>query len=115
MLRLAKLDRRVAATLVRIDEVGRVELVAAVVALIAPRFRESTDRTLAFYVTVGQRAPAHRIESAELLLGDQVALLVELEEQVLRDPVMVASGGAGEYVVGHPQPAKVLDDQSVVA
>src|SRR5258706_14103979 len=115
VLRLAKFHRRVAAALVRIDEVGRVELVAAVVALVAPRFGESTDRTLAFDVTIGQRAPAHRIEGAELLLRDQVPLLVQLEEQVLRDPVMVARGGAGEDVVGHPQPAKVLDDQSVVA
>src|SRR5260370_28971495 len=115
MLSLAKLDRRVAAALVRIDEVGGVELVAAVVALITPRFGESTDRTLAFDVAIGQRAPAHRIESAELLLRDQVSLLVQLEEQVLRDPVMVARSGAREDVVGHPQPAKVLDDQSVVA
>src|SRR5207245_4983275 len=47
VLRLPKLHRRVASALVRIDQVDRVQLVAAVVALVAARVGETTDRTLA--------------------------------------------------------------------
>ena len=114
MLCLTKLDRRITAALVRIDEVGRVELVAAVVALVAARIRESANRTLAFDVSIGKRASGLRIERPHLRLLHQVALLIELQEESLRDAVVVARGGAREDVVGHAEAAQVLDDDRAV-
>src|SRR5207248_4802924 len=114
MLCLTKLDRRITAALVRIDEVGRVELVAAVVALVAARIRESANRTLAFDVSIGKRASGLRIERPHLRLLHQVALLIELQEESLRDAVVVARGGAREDVVGHAETAEVLDDDRAV-
>jgi len=114
VLSLLELDRGIAAALVRVDQVDRVQLVATVVALIAARVGEAADRAFAFDVSIRQRPPADRVESAHLRLLDQVALLVKLEEQVLRDLVMVGGRRAREDVVGHPQAAQVLDDQGAV-
>jgi len=111
---LTKLNRRGAAALVRVDEVDGVELVAAVVALVSPSFRVAANRALALDVAVRERAPADRVERAHLRLLDEVALLVELQEQVLRDALVVARRGAREDVVRHPQAQQVVDDQRVV-
>jgi hypothetical protein len=70
--------------------------------------------TLAFDVAVGQRATADRVEGAHLCLLDEVAVLVQLEEQVLGDAVVVGRRRTREHVVRHPQPAQVLDDHRVV-
>ncbi len=115
MLGLAKVDRRIAAALVRVDEVDRVELVAAVVALVAARLEVTADRALALDVAIGQRAPGRRVEGSHLRLLDEVPLLVQLEEEVLRHLVVVRGRGAREDVVGHPEAPEVLDDQRVVA
>ena len=111
---LTKLDRRSAASLVGVDQVDRVELVAAVVALVSARGVETADRALAFDVAVRQRPPADWIERAHLRLRDEVALLVELEKQVLGDAIVVARRRPREDVVGHPQPPEILDDQRIV-
>ncbi len=114
MLGLLELHSRVAAALVRVDQVDRVQLVAAVVTLVAACVWKATDGALAFDVAVGQCAPAHRVESAHLGLLDQVALLVKRQEELLCDPVVVGGRGSREDVVGHPEPAQVLDDQRAV-
>src|SRR5207245_3152768 len=80
VLGLLELDGRVASTLVRIDQIDRVELVAAVLALVASRGIETADWTLAFDVSIRQCAAAHRVEGAHLRLLHEVAVLVELEE-----------------------------------
>ena len=115
MLRFAKLDRRVAAALVRVDEVDRVQLVAAVVALVASRVGVTADRALALDVPVRERAAAGGVERAHLLALDQVALLEEFHEQLLGDAVVVRRRGAREDVVGHAQPHQVIDDERAVA
>ncbi len=115
MLGLAKLDWCVAASLVRLDQVDRVQLVAAVVALVAARFCIAADGACAFDVPVGQSATRGRVESPHLLLFHEVALFVKGEEQLLRRAVMIGRRGSCEHVVGHAEPAKVLDDQGVVA
>ena len=114
MLGFAKLDGRIAPALVRVDEVGRVELVAAVVALVATRIGIAADRALAFDVAVRQCTAACRVEGAHLLVRDQVALLIELEKQVLGDAVVVGGRRPRKDVVRHAQAHKVLDDQRVV-
>ena len=56
VLRLAELRRRAVDDRARVDQVDGIELVAAVVALVAARLREAADRARALDVAVGQRA-----------------------------------------------------------
>src|SRR6202521_3052380 len=111
MLGFAKLHRRIAASLVRLDQVDRIELVAAVVALVAARFAVTADWARALDVAIGQGTAGGRIESSHLLLFDQVALLIKGQEQLLRGAVVIRGRGSREHVVGHAETAKVLDDQ----
>ena len=57
---------------VRVDELGRVHLVAAVVALVAARALGATDRTRAFDVAVGQSAASGRGDGGSRDLLDHV-------------------------------------------
>ena len=79
-----------------IDELFRIELVAAVVALISTRARESTDRACTFDVAVGECASGCRLERAHSGLLDQVALVVERLEDVLHDDAVVLGGRSRE-------------------
>ena len=66
VVRLAELRRRAVDLRARVDQVGRVELVAAVVALVAARLRVAADRARALDVAVGERVPGRRRERDEL-------------------------------------------------
>ena len=77
------------------DQVGRVELVAAVVALVAARAVVPADRAGALDVAVGQRAAGRRRDGAVRRLLDEVAVLVDPEEQLLDDGVVVAASSCG--------------------
>ena len=99
----------------RVDQVGRVELVAAVVALVSSRVWVTADGAFALDVAIGKRAAARRVEGAHLLMSHQVALLVKLQKHVLRDAVVVGRRGAREDVVGHTEPDQVVHDRRVVA
>ncbi len=115
MLGLAELHWCVAAALMWLDQVDWVELVAAVVALVAARFRVTANGTNAFDIAVGQRAARGRVEGPHLLFFDEVALLVQGQEELLSGAVVIGRRRARENVVGHAETAKVLDDQRVVA
>ena len=69
----------------RVDQIGRIELVAAVVALVAPRTFEAADRARALDVAVGQRMAGRGGERAERLALDDEALLVQRPEDILGD------------------------------
>ena len=99
----------------RVDQVGRVELVAAVVALVAARGRVAADRAGALDVAVGQRAAGGRRDRAERGLGEDVPVLQQGQEDLLGDRVVVTRRGPGEQVVGHPQVGEVIADDTVVA
>ena len=114
MLCLPKFDGRFASPLVRVDEVDGVQLVAAVVALVAARLEIAADRALALDVAVGQGASSRGVEGTHLLFLQQVAALVQLQEQLLRHAIVVGGGRAREDVVRHAQPHEVLDDDGVV-
>src|SRR6202011_4347664 len=105
MLGLFDLNRPIAAPLMRLDQIDGVELVSAVVALVAARFLVAADGTRALDVAVWQRATAHGVEGAHPGLLDQVALLIQLEKQALCHAIVVARGRAREDVVRHPEPA----------
>ncbi len=98
----------------RVDQVGRVELVAAVVALVAARAVVPADRADALDVAVRQRAAGRRRDRAVSGLLDHVPVLVNGGEHLLDDRIVVAGRGPGEQVVGQPQRLEVLDDQPVV-
>ncbi len=83
----------------RVDQLLRVELVAAVVALVATRVGVPADRAGAFDVAVGQRPAGGRGDRPERGLTDDVAVVVQAGEQFLGRRVVVARGGPGEQVV----------------
>src|SRR6202012_5190062 len=86
-----------------VDEVDRVELVAAVVALVAARARVPADGARTFYIAIGQRPSGGRADRAELDFRKDVPVLEQAEEQLLRRRVMVLGRGAGEQVVAQAQ------------
>ena len=99
----------------RVDQVGRVELVAAVVALVAARTVVAADRAGALDVPVGQGAAGRGRDGAHRGLRDDVPVAVQGGEQLLHDRVVVARRRTGEQVVAEPEPGQVLDDHPVVA
>ena len=99
----------------RLDQVDGVELVPAVVALVAARALVAADRARALDVAVGERVAGRGGERAERLLLDDVALVVERAEEVARDAVVVRRRGAREEVVREPEIAEVLADELAVA
>ena len=98
----------------RVPQVGRVELVAAVVALVAARTRVAADGAGALDVAVGQGAPGRRADRTEGGLLDEVAVVVDAGEHLLHHCGVVARGGAGVEVVGDPERGEVLRDHPVV-
>ena len=109
-------DRRLAVDLgPGVDQVGRVELVAAVVALVAAGARVAADRAGALDVAVGQRPAGGRRDRAQRGLAEDVAVLQQPDEDLLGDRVVVQRGRPGEQVVGHAQAGQVVDDDPVVA
>ena len=99
---------------VRVDELSRVHLVAAVVALVAARSFGATDRTGALDVAVGQGAAGGRGDGGARDLLDHVAVVAHGGEHVLDDAVVVAGGRAGEEVVGQAERHEIFDDEAVV-
>ena len=98
----------------RLDEVGGVELVAAVVALVAARLGEAADRARPLDVPIGKRAARRRGERAERRLLDDVASLPQRAEDVADDRVVIRRRRPREEVVREPQPAKVVADDLAV-
>ncbi len=107
--------RRLAVDLAaRVDQLVGVELVAAVVALVAARLGEGADRAGALDVAVGQRATRRRADRPAGRLLDHVAVGVHLAEHLLHDGIVVARRRAGEEVVGEAEVGEVLGDDGVV-
>ena len=103
VLRLAKDRRRPVDSRARLDQVDRIELVAAVVALVAACVREAADRARALDVPIGERVARGCGERAESLLLDDVAVRVERAEEILSDAVVVSRRRACEQVVREPE------------
>ena len=114
MLGLDELRRLAVDLRARVDQVGRVELVAAVVALVAARAVVPADRAGALDVAVGQRPPGGRADRAHRRPGEHVAVAVQRGEELLHDLVVVRRGRAGEQVVAQPEALQVVDDHAVV-
>jgi len=115
MRRLAELRRRAVDDRARVAEIDRVELVAAVLALVASSLGVAADRTRPLDVPIGQCAACRGGERAERRALDEVALVVERAEDVLRDAVVVASRRTCERVERKPEAPVVLADERVVA
>ena len=98
-----------------LDQVGGVELVAAVVALVPARVGVAADRTGALDVAVGQRTAGRGADRRLGGLLDHVAVAVAGTEHLLHDPVVVAGRGPREQVVRQPQTHEIGDDERVVA
>ena len=114
MLRLDELRRLTVDLGTRIDEIRRVELVAAVVALIAARLRVLADRARALDVPIRQGSPRRRADGARRRLLDHVPVLVQREEQLLHHLVVVRRRRAREQVVAEAEADEVVDDDARV-
>ena len=114
MGRLPEFRRRPVDDRVGIDQVGGVELVAAVVALISSGLGEPADRARAFDVAVRQCVARRGGERAERGLLDEAAVLVERAEDVSRDRGVILRGRAREAVVADAEVAQVLAGELVV-
>jgi hypothetical protein len=115
VLGLDELGRLAVDARLRIDQVLWIELVAAVVALVAARAGVPADRAGALDVAVGQRTAGRRRDRAVGRLLQHVAVGVNGLEQLLSDMVVIARRRPGEQVVGEPEGGQVLHDHPVVA
>ena len=97
------------------DQVDRVELIAAVVALVAPRAGIPADRAGALDIAVGKGAAGGRRNGRHRDLRHEIAIPEHRAEHFLDDRVVIAGGGPGEQVVGQAEIGEVLDDDPVVA
>ena len=99
----------------RINQVLGIQLVSAVVALIAAGVIGATDRTGALDVTIREGTARGRADGTAGGLSDHVAIVVQAGEELLHDRVVVAGGGAGEQVIRKAEAREVLDDDAIVA
>src|SRR5262245_65328762 len=99
MLRLAEDGCRTVDFRVRLDEVGGVELIPTVVALVSARTLEPADGTGALDVPVREGVPGEGGERAEGLALDDIALVVKRSEDVLRDSIVIPRCRPREQVV----------------
>ena len=110
MRRLAELRGRAVYHRTWVDEVRRIELIPAVVALVSTRLRVSADRTGSFDVPIGKRVPRCRRKRAESRLPDQAVVLEERAEDVASDARVIRRGGAREAVVRNAEIPEILAD-----
>src|SRR3990170_1392749 len=98
----------------RLDQVQRVKQIAAVIALVAARFLEATNRTSTLDVTVRQKAP-FRLR-VELRLGVTVEKLrlMKAKEEVLGDTMVVFGVRVGEEIVADANGLLGLQESVVV-
>jgi hypothetical protein len=96
-----------------VDELGRVDLVAAVVALVATRLGIPADGAGALDVAVGQGPAGRRADRPPGGLLDHVAVAPVAGEQLLGDGIVVGGRRPGEQVVGKPERGQVLGDDPV--
>ena len=83
-----------------VDQVGGIQLVAAVVALIAARAVGTANRAGAFNVAVRQGTTRGWRDSTHGCFFDHVAVVVQTTEQFLHHCVVVTGGGSSEQIVG---------------
>ena len=113
MLRLPEDGRRAVDLGPRVDQVDRVELVPAVVALVAACVVKAADRARALDVPIGKGVSRRGGECPERLALEHEALLVQRSEQILRDAIVVPRGRPREEVVREPEREKVLPNERV--
>ena len=111
MLRRLEYRRRAVDLRPRIDQIDRVELVSAVVALVAAGVLEAADRARALDVPVRQRVARGCRECPESLAFDDETLLVQRSKEVLGDAVVVLRRGSREEVVREAESLEVFADE----
>src|SRR5919108_2042234 len=111
----SELGRRAVDDRTRLDQVGRIELVAAVVALVPARLGIAADRTRSLDVPVRQRVAGRGGKRAERRLLDETAVVVQRAEDVTCDVRMVSRRRPREAVIADAEIAEVLANQLVVS
>ena len=98
-----------------IDEVGRLESPAAVVALISPGVDESAIGAGPLHVAIGEKSPGLFVVELFALLSIQIAIVEQSGEEILGDPGVGVGAGGREQIVGDAEVRPVLHDFRVVA
>src|SRR5262245_6249739 len=80
----------------RSDELGRIERVPAVVALVAPRVAEATVWAGAVDIAVGQESRIRWAVGRLHRVLEYIALLEQAQKKFLRDAVVILGGGLRE-------------------
>src|SRR5215210_5050957 len=114
MLRLAKFGRRAVDLRPWVDQVDRIELLAAVVALVAAGVREAAVRARSLDVAVGEGVARGCRECAERRPLEDEPTLVQRAKNVADDAAMIRRRRPREQVVAQPEPPKILPRQLVV-
>ena len=115
MLAGAELGRAAAEPAAYVNQVYGVEGAPAVVALVAAGVLVAAVRAGALHVAVGQEALVHQAVGRDGGVFVDVALLEQLEEEVLHDAFVDGRGGVGEEVVGEAHGVPEVDVEAVHA
>ena len=99
----------------RVDQICRVKLVAAVVALVAARSLGPTQWARALDVTVRQGASRRGRDCASRGFHQHVAVVSDNLKHGAHNVVVITGGGARKQVVGQAQCLQVFDNQAVIA
>ena len=99
---------------VRVDQIGGIKLVTAVITLIAASALGATDRAGTFDVAVGKSTSARGRDRRASDLLDHVTVIANSSEHVLDDAVVVSRSGTRKEVIGQAQLDQVFDDESIV-
>jgi hypothetical protein len=78
------------------EQVGRVKLGAALVALISPSVTRAAQRACTLYIAIGQEASGVFRVELHLLRPIEIARTVETQENLLCNTVMIFSVGMGK-------------------
>jgi len=115
VLGLSHHRRRAVDLAARVDQLRRVEQVATVVALVSARLLEAADRALAFDVAIGQEAASAFGIELLLLLLEQVAVVVQRQEHILRHAMVVLGVGVREQVERDAELLVRFEEQQMIA
>ncbi len=113
MFGLAQLERA-AFLRARVDQLLRLEHVAAVVALVGARAFKAADVAGPFHVAVGQEALGGGGVPLHGLVREQKTIFLQRQEDGLRDLEMILGMGGGEQVIGDPVALEQFQESIVI-
>ena len=115
MLGLFKDRHRAIHLRARVNQINRIELVTAGIALVATGILGATDWARPLNIAVGQSAARGRRKRPEGFLAQNIPLVVERLKEILGDTVVILGRRAREGIVAQAQIVQVVTNHLVVA